>query len=59
MMYFDEAEQRRLVAKFYRCLAPGGYLLVGHAESLLGLTDKFAMVYHESGTAYRRVEVPE
>ena len=59
MMYFDEAEQKRLVTKFYRCLAPGGYLLVGHAESLLGLTDKFAMVYHESGTAYRRIEVAE
>ena len=57
MMYFDEAEQRRLIEKFYRCLSPGGYLLVGHAESLLGLTDKFTMVYHESGTAYRRVEV--
>ena len=57
MMYFDEAEQRRLIEKFHRCLAPGGYLLVGHAESLLGLTDKFAMVYRDSGTAYRRVEV--
>jgi chemotaxis protein methyltransferase CheR len=59
MMYFDEAEQRRLIDKFYRCLAPGGYLLVGHAESLLGLTDKFAMVYRESGTAYRRIEVAQ
>ncbi|HEY7354402.1 MAG TPA: protein-glutamate O-methyltransferase CheR [Terriglobales bacterium] len=57
MMYFDEAEQRRLIEKFYRCLAPGGYLLVGHAETLLGMTDKFAMVYRNSGTAYRRVEV--
>jgi chemotaxis protein methyltransferase CheR len=57
MMYFDEAEQRRLVDKFYRCLAPGGYLLVGHAETLLGLTDKFAMVYRNSGTAYKRLEV--
>ncbi len=57
MMYFDEAEQRRLVEKFYRCLTPGGYLLVGHAESLLGLTDKFAMVYRENGTAYKRIEV--
>src|SRR4029077_17884525 len=56
MMYFDEAEQRRLVEKFYRCLSPGGYLLVGHAESLLGLTDKFTMVYRDSGTAYRRIE---
>jgi chemotaxis protein methyltransferase CheR len=57
MMYFDEAEQKRLVEKFYRCLNPQGYLFVGHAESLLGLTEKFQMVHHNSGTAYRRVEV--
>jgi chemotaxis protein methyltransferase CheR len=56
MMYFDEAEQRRLIEKFYRCLNPGGYLLVGHAESLLGLTEKFTMVYRNSGTAYKRIE---
>jgi chemotaxis protein methyltransferase CheR len=59
MMYFDEAEQRRLVEKFYRCLCPGGYLLVGHAESLLGLSEKFTMVYRDAGTAYRRVEVTQ
>jgi len=57
MMYFDEAEQKRLVEKFYRCLNPRGYLFVGHAESLLGLTEKFQMVHHNSGTAYQRVEV--
>jgi chemotaxis protein methyltransferase CheR len=57
MMYFDEAEQKRLVEKFYRCLNPHGYLFVGHAESLLGLTEKFQMVHHNSGTAYQRVEV--
>jgi len=57
MMYFDEAEQKRLVEKFYRCLNPEGYLFVGHAESLLGLTEKFKMVHHNSGTAYQRVEV--
>jgi len=59
MMYFDEAEQRRLIEKFYRCLNPGGYLLVGHAESLLGLTEKFTMVYRDSGTAYKRIEVAQ
>ena len=57
MMYFDEAEQKRLVEKFYRCLNPRGYLFVGHAESLLGMTDKFQMVHHNAGTAYQRVEV--
>ena len=57
MMYFDEAEQKRLVEKFYRCLNPRGFLFVGHAESLLGLTRKFQMVHRNSGTAYQRVEV--
>jgi len=57
MMYFDEAEQKRLIEKFYRCLNPNGYLFVGHAESLLGLTDKFQMVHRNAGTAYQRIEV--
>ena len=56
MMYFDEAEQKRLVDKFYDCLNPGGYVFVGHAESLLSLTEKFAMVHRNNGTAYQRVE---
>ena len=56
MMYFDEAEQKRLVEKFWRCLNLDGYLFVGHAESLLGLTNRFAMVHRNSGTAYQRVE---
>ena len=57
MMYFDEAEQKRLVEKFHRCLNPMGYLFIGHAESLLGLTEKFQMVHRNAGTAYQRVEV--
>jgi len=56
MIYFDEAEQKRLVEKFWHCLNPGGYLLVGHAESLFGLTTKFRMIHHNNGTAYQWVE---
>jgi len=59
MMYFDEAEQKRLIDKFWRCLNPTGYMFVGHAESLLGLTEKFAMVHRNSGTAYQKIEVTE
>jgi chemotaxis protein methyltransferase CheR len=55
MMYFDEAEQKRLVQKFARCLNPGGYLLVGHAESLRNLSEEFTLLYRESGTAYQHV----
>ena len=56
MIYFDEAEQRRLIDKFYRCLNPEGFLFVGHAESLFGLTDKFKMIHVNNGTAYQRIE---
>ena len=56
MIYFDEAEQKRLIDKFYRCLNPEGYLFVGHAESLFGLTDKFRMIHQNNGTAYQRIE---
>ncbi len=59
MIYFDEAEQKRLVEKFYRCLNPEGYLFVGHAESLFGLTDKFRMIHENNGTGYQRTEVKE
>jgi chemotaxis protein methyltransferase CheR len=57
MIYFDEAEQKRLIEKFWHCLNPAGYLFVGHAESLFGLTQKFRMVHENNGTAYKRLEV--
>jgi chemotaxis protein methyltransferase CheR len=56
MMYFDEAEQKRLVEKFHRCLNSDGYIFLGHAESLRGLSDKFAMIHRNGGTAYQRIE---
>ena len=57
MIYFDEPEQRRLVDKLYRCLNPESHLFIGHAESLLSITDRFRIIHHNSGTAYQRVEV--
>jgi chemotaxis protein methyltransferase CheR len=56
MIYFDEAEQKRLIEKFWKCLNPEGFLFIGHAESLFGLTDKFRMLHSHNGTAYQRLE---
>jgi chemotaxis protein methyltransferase CheR len=36
MIYFDRPAQAALVKRLAGCLAPGGYLFVGHAESLTG-----------------------
>jgi chemotaxis protein methyltransferase CheR len=38
MIYFDRPTQERLVNRLCQCLAPRGYLLVGHSESLNGLS---------------------
>ena len=44
MIYFDSPTRERLVAHFYRYLQPGGYLFVGHSESLSGLTHPYSYV---------------
>lgn len=56
MIYFDRDEQRRLVNRFANCLLPGGYLFIGHAESLQGLSDRFSMIHQNKGIAYRLEE---
>jgi chemotaxis protein methyltransferase CheR len=53
MIYFSVEEQRRLIERFTICLAPGGYLFLGHAESLQGLSSRFTMVHRNKGIAYR------
>ncbi|MDX9714966.1 MAG: CheR family methyltransferase [Dissulfurispiraceae bacterium] len=37
MIYFDRETQHRVLTKFCRHLAKGGYLFVGHSETLSGL----------------------
>ena len=37
MIYFDPESRQELINRLTRMLAPGGYLFVGHAESLLGM----------------------
>jgi chemotaxis protein methyltransferase CheR len=34
MIYFDQPTKDALVERFYRATAPGGYLLIGHSESI-------------------------
>jgi len=64
LIYFSDAMILRVVRIFRNILAPGGYLCLGHAESLSRITDLFlpvrfqgAMVYQASGAgAWPEVE---
>ncbi len=44
MIYFDRPTQEELVNKLTRRLVPGGYLLVGHSESLTGIKHSLQLV---------------
>jgi chemotaxis protein methyltransferase CheR len=56
LIYFDPAEQQRVVGKLVRALRPGGYLFLGHSESVQGKFEDLRFVHHRRGTAYRKVE---
>ena len=44
MIYFDKKTQQSLIDKVYDSLAHGGYLFVGHSESLTGIRHRFGYV---------------
>ena len=52
MIYFDDPVRLRLLDEIHRLLKPGGYLIVGHAESLVGIIGDFKYV---RPSVYRRV----
>ena len=41
MIYFDRLTQTTLIEKVYRYLRPGGYLFIGHSESLQWIDHQF------------------
>lgn len=44
MIYFDRQMQTSLVNGFYHALRDGGYLFIGHSESLTGITHRFKYI---------------
>lgn len=44
MIYFDKKTQGELVNRFYEKIQSGGVFIVGHSESLTGVTHKFRYV---------------
>lgn len=51
IIYFDMETKRKLIDKLYRYIKPGGFLILGHSETLTGNTDKFKLI---GKTIYQR-----
>ena len=54
MIYFDEAAVRRAVENIYGVLRPGGYLFLGHAESLSRVPTRLTAVRRPGVVYYTR-----
>ncbi|MBA4357437.1 MAG: chemotaxis protein CheR, partial [Desulfovibrio sp.] len=52
VIYFDRPTQEVLFSRFCRKLVPGGYLFIGHSESLAGMDLPLEPV---APTVYRRI----
>lgn len=54
IIYFDLEAKVRVVERFHDKLAEGGYLLLGHSESLISVTEKFRLVHLPHDLVYRK-----
>ena len=53
VIYFSKDTQRALFDRYADVLAPGGYLFIGHSESLHGVTRRFEPL---GKTVYRKIQ---
>lgn len=54
LIYFDLRSRKTVIENLYDRLLPGGYLLLGHSESLLNVTTAFELVHLSEDLVYRR-----
>lgn len=61
LIYFDLDSKRRVIQHFFNNLLPWGYLFLGNAESLFGVSEAFDLVHLPGASAYvkRRCNVEE
>ena len=56
IIYFDQETKARVIKTFEEKLHPGGYLLLGHSESLINITNAFELRHLRHDLVYRRPE---
>jgi chemotaxis protein methyltransferase CheR len=59
LIYFSEERRRELVQRFYSALEPGGYLFLGHSESISKMPVKFQAIVLNDCILYRKPTADE
>jgi chemotaxis protein methyltransferase CheR len=54
IIYFDQLAKKRVVEHFYNTLKPGGFLLLGHSESLMNITTAFSLRHFKNDMVYEK-----
>jgi len=52
LIYFDLTSKRKVIEHFHSNLMPGGYLFLGHAESLYHVDERFHLVHFPGAIGY-------
>ena len=53
LIYFDKPTQKKVVEAFGRALKPGGFLFLGHAESIIRMTQMYEPIITPKAIYYR------
>lgn len=59
IIYFDKNAKARVVNSFFRKLVPGGFLLLGHSESLMNITTVFKLKHLTKVMVYQKPGEPD
>lgn len=54
IIYFDETSKKIVLGSFYNRLVDGGYLLLGHSESLISLSTQFKLRHLKNDMVYQK-----
>jgi chemotaxis protein methyltransferase CheR len=54
IIYFDETSKKSVISNFYGRLVDGGYLLLGHSESLVSLSTQFKLRHLKHDMVYQK-----